>query len=182
MHKPESVLENRKHKKDHNGPTIRPYNKKKRTCWIVNFLVPAEHRVKLKESEKKDKYLYDTGELKKISMEHECKDYTNCNWCSWYSYQRINKGTRGLWNMRASEDHPNYCNEISQNSEKCSGDLRRLSVTQTRVSDHQLTLTWKSDVKNSQGVKNNTSTKPEEKIKYLMYMGDTKITIETEKN
>ena len=28
-------------------------NKKKRTCWIVDFAVPADHRVKLKENEKK---------------------------------------------------------------------------------------------------------------------------------
>ena len=30
---------------------------KKRTCWIVDFAVPADHRMKLKESKKKDKYL-----------------------------------------------------------------------------------------------------------------------------
>ena len=32
-------------------------NKKKRTCKIVDFAVLADHRIKLKESEKKDKYL-----------------------------------------------------------------------------------------------------------------------------
>ena len=31
-------------------------NKKKRTCWIVEFTVPAKHRVKLKESEKRNIY------------------------------------------------------------------------------------------------------------------------------
>ena len=31
-------------------------NNKMRICKIVNFAVPADHRVKLKESEKKDKY------------------------------------------------------------------------------------------------------------------------------
>ena len=30
---------------------------KKRTCKIVNFAVPADHRVKLKECEKKGEYL-----------------------------------------------------------------------------------------------------------------------------
>ena len=44
----------------------RPYNnqqkkkkrkKKKRTCRIVNFAILADHRVKLKESKRKDKYL-----------------------------------------------------------------------------------------------------------------------------
>ena len=41
-------------------------NKKKRTCKIVNFAVPAAHRIKLKESEKKDKYLNFARELKKL--------------------------------------------------------------------------------------------------------------------
>ena len=41
-------------------------NKKKRTHWIIDFAVPADHRVKLKESKKKDKYLDLAGELKKI--------------------------------------------------------------------------------------------------------------------
>ena len=31
--------------------------KKERTCCIVNFAVLADHKVKLKESEKKNKYL-----------------------------------------------------------------------------------------------------------------------------
>ena len=29
-------------------------------------------------------------------MEHESDEYTNCNLCSWYSHQRIIKGTGGL--------------------------------------------------------------------------------------
>ena len=38
---------------------IPPYNSKeeKKTCLIVEFAVPTDHKVKLKESEKKDKYL-----------------------------------------------------------------------------------------------------------------------------
>ena len=61
-------------------------------------------------------------------MEHESDDYTNCNWFSWYSHQRINKGTGGLGNKRSSGDHPNYC-IIGQNTEKSPGDLRKLAVT-----------------------------------------------------
>ena len=57
------------------GQTTRPYNnqkkkekkKKKITCKIVNFAVPADHRVESKESEKKDKYLDLARELKKLS-------------------------------------------------------------------------------------------------------------------
>ena len=40
--------------------------KKKRTRWIVNFAAPANHKVKLKESEKWDKYLDLAGKLKKL--------------------------------------------------------------------------------------------------------------------
>ena len=40
--------------------------KKKKTCKIVDFAVPADHRIKLKECEKKDKYLDLARELKKL--------------------------------------------------------------------------------------------------------------------
>ena len=43
-----------------------------RTCSFVDFTVPAVHRVKLKESEMKDKYLDLARELKKL--EHESYD------------------------------------------------------------------------------------------------------------
>ena len=52
------------------GQKTRPNNnqqkKKKRTCKIVDFAVPADHRIKLKECEKKDKYLDLAKELKKL--------------------------------------------------------------------------------------------------------------------
>ena len=47
----------------------RHYNnqqKKKRICKIVDFAVPADHRINLKESEKKDKYLDLARESKKL--------------------------------------------------------------------------------------------------------------------
>ena len=45
----------------------------------MNFAVPADHRVKIKEREKRDKYLNFGSELTK-SMEHEGDCNTNCNW------------------------------------------------------------------------------------------------------
>ena len=78
MHNPEPVLENDTHKflwdfdiqTDHQISTRRPdliiINKKKRICKIVDFAVPADHRIKLKECEKRDKYLDLARELKKI--------------------------------------------------------------------------------------------------------------------
>ena len=47
----------------------RSYNnqqQKKKTCKIVDFAVPADHRIKLQECEKRDKYLDLARELKKI--------------------------------------------------------------------------------------------------------------------
>ena len=37
-----------------------------RICKIVDFAVPVNHKINLKESEKKDKYLYLARELKKL--------------------------------------------------------------------------------------------------------------------
>ena len=52
------------------GQKTRPYynqqQQKKRICKIVDFAVPANHRIKLKECEKKDKYLDFARELKKL--------------------------------------------------------------------------------------------------------------------
>ena len=55
---------------------------KKRTGRIVDFDLPADHKVKLKENEKRDKY-YDLARGLKKPVEHESDIYTNCNWCSW---------------------------------------------------------------------------------------------------
>ena len=46
----------------------------------MDFAVPAGQRIKLKEYEKKDKYLDLARELKKI-MEHKGDNYTNPDWC-----------------------------------------------------------------------------------------------------
>ena len=78
MHNPASVPENDTHKllwdfdiqMDHLISARRPdliiINKKKRTCKIVDFAVRPDHRLKLKESEKKDKYLDLARKLKKL--------------------------------------------------------------------------------------------------------------------
>ena len=78
MHNPAPVLENATHKllwdfsiqMDHQIPARRLdfkiINKKERTCKIVDFAVPVDHRIKLKEWEKRDKYLDLARELKKL--------------------------------------------------------------------------------------------------------------------
>ena len=65
MHNPAPVLENNMQKlwdfdiqTDHlilaRRPDLIIINKKKKICEIVNFAVPADHRIKLKECEKRD--------------------------------------------------------------------------------------------------------------------------------
>ena len=75
MHNPAPVLENDSHKLFHIQtdpliPARRPdliiINKKTRICKIVDFTVPADHRINLKESEKKDKFLDLAREIKKL--------------------------------------------------------------------------------------------------------------------
>ena len=78
MHKPAPVLENDSHKllwdfniqTDHlilaRRPDLIVINKIKSICKIVDFAVSADHRINMKESEKKDKYLDLARELKKL--------------------------------------------------------------------------------------------------------------------
>ena len=78
MHNPAPVLENDTHKllrdfdiqTDHLISARRPdliiLNKKKKICKIVDFAVLADHRIKLKECEKRNKYLDLARELKKL--------------------------------------------------------------------------------------------------------------------
>ena len=76
MHKPESDQENKTHKilgefqvqTDHQNQTNRPDHKKaknKRNYQRADHAVPGDHRGKIKESEKRDKCLKLTRELKK---------------------------------------------------------------------------------------------------------------------
>ena len=55
----------------------------------MDFAVPRDHRVKLKESEKRDKYL---------NLARELKNYGTYNWRTWNKPQRIGKATVRLVN------------------------------------------------------------------------------------
>ena len=46
--------------------------------------------------------------LRPFGVEHKREDYTNCNWCSWYSHQRIGTRTGGFGNKGTGGDCPNY--------------------------------------------------------------------------
>ena len=96
MHNPTPVLENDTHillwdfdiQTDHLIPARRPdliiINKIKIIYKIVDFAVLVNHRIYLKESEKKDKYLNLARELKK-TVEHESNYCANCYCCFWHN-------------------------------------------------------------------------------------------------
>ena len=89
MHNPAPVLENDTHKllwdfniqTDHLIPARRPdliiinKKKKKKICKIVDFAVPADHRIKLKECERR------------ISTSTLLENWKNCVTCRWQLYQ-----------------------------------------------------------------------------------------------
>ena len=74
MHNPESLLGDETQKLlrefeiliSARRPDLIIINKKERTCRIEEFAVPADHVVKLKECEKRDKYLDFARELRKL--------------------------------------------------------------------------------------------------------------------
>ena len=63
----------------------------------MDFAIRADHKVKLKENEKKDEYLDLARELEKL-LENEGDVYTNYIWWSWCSHQRID--TEGLEHLQ----------------------------------------------------------------------------------
>ena len=137
MYNPESVLENETQTPlgfwDTNGSpnlgqTTRPCNNKqqKRTCRTVDFAVLVDHRVKLKESKKKDKYLDFARKLKKLwSMKVMVVAIGALGTVT----KGLVKGQEDLEIRGWVETHSNYrITEISQNSEKNLGDLRSLKL------------------------------------------------------
>ena len=98
MHNPVAVLENDMQKllwdfniqTDQLMPARRPdiiiinKKKRKRTCKIVDFGVPANHGINLKGSEKKDKYLDLARELRKL-WNLKVTIVPIVIWCFWHN-------------------------------------------------------------------------------------------------
>ena len=108
----------------------------------MDFDVPTDHRVNIKENETKDKYLDLVGELKK-NGEYEDDGDTNCNRRSWNGFQRLRKSVGRIGNRGTNRNYSNSSIvKIGQNIEKSPGDLKKFA--ETPVKDHQLTLAWKT--------------------------------------
>ena len=99
----------------------------------MDFAVPADHRVKLKESEKRDKYQDFVRELKKLWNRKEVVIPYDID-----GPGIVTKGlVQGLGDLeirvRVETIQTTALLEIGQNTEKSPGDLWRLAVTQTLV-------------------------------------------------
>ena len=102
--------------------------KNKRTCRILDFAVPADHRVKLKESEKRDKYLDLARKLKKKLLNIKAT-------VTLIVIGALGTVTKGLVLVQELEDSEIRGRvEIIQTT--ASGDLRILTIPQTPVENH----------------------------------------------
>ena len=84
-------------------PDLIIINKKKRSWKIVDFAVPADRRIKLKECEKEDKYLDFAKELKKLQNMQVTIIPIVIG-----AFGTVTKGPGGLGSWRMRGDHPNY--------------------------------------------------------------------------
>ena len=157
MYKGESILENVTQKipwdfeiqTDPPIPTWRLHlvtvNEKKRNCWIVNIVVPVGYRFKIKGSKNRDKDLDLARELRrpwnmKVTVIPIVID----------AFETVPKGLgKEAWKAGDRSTNLNQpissIAEIGHNTEKKPGELKRLTVIQTPVKYHQLTLERKTD-------------------------------------
>ena len=106
----------------------------------MDFVVPADHRIKLKERETKNKYLGLAKELKKL-WNLKVTIIPIVIGAFGAVTKGLLKGSEKFEKKRTSGDHPNKSIiENSQNTEKSPVDLRRFADTHIPVKDHQLKL------------------------------------------
>ena len=120
MHNPAPVIENDIHKllfdcdihTDHlisarrlDLIIINKKKKKKRSFKTVNFAVPADNRIKLKECGKKYKYLNLAWDIEK-AVEHVMDDCITWDWYFWPNDWRIIKRPGGLGSWRTGRYYP----------------------------------------------------------------------------
>ena len=110
------------------------------TCRIVDFAVPADHRVKLKESEKKDNDLDLARELKKLGNMKVTVVPIVIG-----AFSAVTKGlVKGFEDLeirgRLETIQTTALLRTARILKRVLETLRRLFITQTPVKKHQLTL------------------------------------------
>ena len=110
----------------------------------MDFAIQADHKVKIKDGVKIEKYL-DLGREQK-TVEHESDGDTNWSWCARNNPQKPGKRLEELeigGRIKTIQTTNNIV-KISKNIQQSSGDLKRLAVPQILEKDHQLTLVGKT--------------------------------------
>ena len=155
MHNSTSVLEDEAHKllrafeiqTDHlisaRQPDLISIDKKERASWIVDFAVPVDLRVKLKERKKRDEYLDLAREMKKL-WNMTMTTIPIVIGALDTIIKRLVQGLEDLQITGRGETLNYRIVQIGQNTKKSPGDLSWLAGTQTPVENHQLTLMLKT--------------------------------------
>ena len=152
MHNPAPVLENdtktpmrlsHTRRSPNIGSKTWPYNNQQKNwiCKIFDFAGPADYRIKLKECEKKDKYLDLARELKKL-WNMKMTIVLNVIGAFVTVTKGLLKGLKDLeggWRVETIQ-----MTALLRTARLLRRVLRRLAVTQTPVKNHQLTLMWKT--------------------------------------
>ena len=138
MYKPGSVQENgtykvildfevqRNHQIQARIPDLVIINRKKRICYLVDFAVQAGRRVKVKESEKIDKY-QDLAKESKKAVGHEGKGGINSRLSSWNGFQISKNKTEWTGDQRMTPALLKYT-RILRSVLKIWGDLQSLRL------------------------------------------------------
>ena len=117
---------------------------KTRICKVIDFAVPDDRSIKLKESEKKDKYFDFAKELGKLgNMKVTIIPIVNG------AFGTLSKGVlTGLENLDVvGRRETSQTTAVLRTALILSpGALRRLPVSQNPVNDHQQTLMWKTQM------------------------------------
>ena len=105
--------------------------KKKKNSHIMDFTDPADHRLKV-ENDENTWTLLEGWEGSEI-----CND-------SYKNSQEPGEKTRRTKEYCKNRNHPDHRTiKIVQDTQKSTGDLSRIVVTQTPTKNHQLELVWK---------------------------------------
>ena len=79
----------------------------------MDYAVPTEQRITIKESEMRDTYLDLARESQKAKV-HDVTSGNNCNWYARNEPQRLGKGTWRCRNQKTNRDRPDYNIMIGQ--------------------------------------------------------------------
>ena len=104
----------------------------------MDFAVLKDDRVKIKERERRDKYLYLARELKKV-WNIRVTVIPIAIGVLGMILKGLGKKIGGIGNQKKNRDIPVYSIvEIDQNTEKAPRDLKKPAVTQTPMKDHHM--------------------------------------------